>query len=226
MELNIAIVDDHPILRIGFKIILEESKYVLNSYTFESGKQFLSEVVDLNIDIVFVDLLMPEMDGIETTSILKKRHPNIKVIAFTSMSDLDSVEKMMQEGANGYILKGASLKEVNDAIQTVANNGNYFSMDIIAEFSRRTSNALSPNNTLKNIGTLTTREKEILPYLCAGFGREAIAQKLFISTRTVDKHRENILNKTESENISVLIVKCIMNKIFSTDKISKLHTEL
>ncbi|WP_289054390.1 response regulator transcription factor [Carboxylicivirga marina] len=225
MDLNIAIVDDHPIFRIGFNIIIEESEFVNQSYQFESGKQFLDKVEAINIDIVFIDLLMPEMDGITTTSILKKQHPNIKVIALSSIGDLDAVEKMIQEGANGYILKGSSLKEINEAIQIVAHNGNYFSMDIIAELSKRTSSTLT-SDTLQHLNSLTCREKEILPFLCAGYGRDAIAEKLFISTRTVDKHRENILSKTGSTNISVLIVNCIKNKIISIEEIMELHKDL
>jgi len=156
-----------------------------------------------------MDINMPEMDGIEATREGLKLNPDIKIIALSMYGEEEYYYKMVDAGAKGFVLKDSDISEVKDAILTVSRGGSYFSQEllyhVILKFKNRESESKS--------ASLSKREKEILLKICEGLSNQEIAESLFISKRTVDKHRANLLDKTNSKNTASLILFAIKNKL-------------
>jgi DNA-binding NarL/FixJ family response regulator len=156
-----------------------------------------------------MDINMPEMDGIEATKRGLKLIPGINIIALSMYGEEDYYYRMVDAGAKGFLLKDSDIKEVREAILTVVKGGSYFSQEllyhVIQKFKHREQETKSAN--------LSKREKEILAKICEGLSNQEIADNLFISKRTVDKHRANLLGKTNSKNTASLILFAIKNKL-------------
>ncbi|GAB3661080.1 response regulator transcription factor [Echinicola sediminis] len=158
-------------------------------------------------DIVLMDLKMPEMNGVEATRVLTKKYPDLKVIALTSHQGKAFILNMLNLGAAGYITKSSSPEEMIEVILEVAKKGFFYSNEILQIINgdfhhQHKKNRLSPLDP----GFITTREKEILLLICQQFKTQEIADKLFLSERTVEGHRNNLLSKTNSKNVVGLIV--------------------
>jgi DNA-binding NarL/FixJ family response regulator len=155
------------------------------------------------------DINMPEMDGIEATKKGLKLCPEINIIALSMYGEEEYYYKMVDAGAKGFLLKDSDISEVKEAILTVKRGGNYFSQEllyhVIQKIKHRESETKSAN--------LSKRETEILLKICEGLSNQQIAETLFISKRTVDKHRANLLGKTNSKNTASLILFAIKNKL-------------
>ena len=208
-KIRIIITDDHQLFRNGLKILL-------NSFTdFEvtgeasNGEEFLKLIQSVNADIALMDINMPEMDGIEATRRATKLIPGINIIALSMYGEEEYYYRMVDAGAKGFLLKDSDIKEVREAILTVVKGGSYFSQEllyhVIQKFKHREQETKSAN--------LSKREKEILSKICEGLSNQEIADTLFISKRTVDKHRANLLGKTNSKNTASLILFAIKNKL-------------
>lgn len=204
---NIILVDDHTLFRSGLHLLLENLDMVNNIYEASNGIEFLNILGKHTIDIVLMDINMPEMDGVEATQKAIKEYPELKIIALSMYDDEEYYYKMINAGAKGFLLKDSNINEVKDAIQAVAEGANYFSPEILY-------------NLIKNIKEVKTRseilserESEVLYHICKGLSNHEIAAILNISKRTVDKHRENLLSKTQSKNTASLIMYAIKNKL-------------
>lgn len=220
MKLNIAIVDDHPLFIEGFKSFLSLNDNIDQIVTALNGKLFSEMLQNGHLPhIVFMDILMPIMNGIETTQYIKQKHNNIKVIALSSLESVEHVEKMIDAGVDGYLLKEATPQEINKAIEAVMDDNNYFSNKILLSLSKRTiiDKTMPSRNVLST--PLTGREKQVLVELCKGCTRAQIAKNLHISERTVDKHKENILAKTGCKNLINLVVHSIKNNLVMIDSL-------
>lgn len=156
-----------------------------------------------------MDINMPEMNGIEATRKGLKICPGLSVIALSMYGEEEYYYKMVDAGAKGFLLKDSDISEVREAIMTVKKGGSYFSQEllhhVIQKIKLRESEVKSAN--------LSKREKEILHKICEGYSNQEIAESLFISKRTVDKHRANLLGKTNSKNTASLILFAIKNKL-------------
>lgn len=209
-DLRIYIVDDHSLFREGLKFLLSNSPSISEIKEAENGRMFLNNFETFMPDVVLMDIEMPEMNGIEATKQALKIFPELKIIALSMYSDENFYTEMIEAGAKGFLIKNSKFQDVQTAIIEVFNDRNYFSPEILSSIVtnlNRKSETLISND-------LTKRELEVLINICMGLSNSEIAEQLFISKRTVDKHRENILFKTQSKNTAELVVYAIKNGFF------------
>ncbi|GAA4896852.1 nitrate respiration regulation response regulator NreC [Flaviramulus aquimarinus] len=184
--IRLAIAEDHQSLIDGIKLLLEYEDSISIIGTANDGEALL-EIVDKKLpNVVLTDIRMPKMDGIEATKQIKKKHPKINVLAFTMFEQIEAIQQMVDAGASGYILKNSSLKEVHQAILTVAKGETYFDANI-------NTNVLNSESNNKTKGVLTKRQIEILELIGQGKTSREIADLLFIGIHTVDTHRKNMV---------------------------------
>jgi DNA-binding NarL/FixJ family response regulator len=213
-KINLIIVDDHRLFRNGLKALLKELNYIENVAEASNGKEFLDYLDNHSVQLALMDINMPVMNGIDATKEAIQRHPHLRIIALSMLSDEDYYLKMIDAGARGFILKDADSDELTEAIETVMNGQNYFSQDllrnIILSLSTTTKNEAS---TLKEDVKFTEREIEVLEQICKGLSNQEIADTLFISPRTVERHRANLFDKTGSKNSVNLVMYAIRNQL-------------
>jgi DNA-binding NarL/FixJ family response regulator len=208
-KIRIIIADDHQLFRNGLKILLNSFPEFEVTGEASNGMEFLELLKTTQADIALMDINMPEMDGIEATRKGIKMNPSVSVIALSMYGEEEYYYKMVDAGAKGFLLKDSDISEVKEAILTVVKGGNYFSQEllyhVIQKIKHREQETKSAN--------LSKREREILAKICEGLSNQEIAEALFISKRTVDKHRANLLGKTNSKNTASLILFAIKNKL-------------
>ena len=183
-----------------------------------SGKEFLSLLGEKQPDVVFMDYSMPEMNGAETTRQALAQMPDLKVITLSMFGDNAYYCEMVESGAKGFLLKDSPFDEVTAAVETVFDGGTYFSETLLkslGESLRRTPESVGGaiNNDIAEADRLSEREEEILVAICRGLSTQEIADTLYISKRTVDKHRANILEKSGCKNTASLVVYAIKHGI-------------
>ena len=209
--IKIAIVDDHHIFMEGLKILLTGEKNIEIVGQAINGKDFISKLENIDVDVVLMDIEMPEMNGIETTTYISEHYPKIKVIALSMHGDEEYYYKMIHAGAKGFLLKESKSMELKEAIQKVSIGENYFSQELLR---RIIYNFGSDKNIKSKKGTeLSKREIEILSLICNGFSNGEIADKIHISQRTAEGHRSSLLKKTNSKNTASLIMYAIKNNL-------------
>lgn len=209
-KIKIFLVDDHNLFREGLKFLLSNNDFISEIYEAENGKDLLENVLNVKPDIILMDIEMPIMNGIEATKETLKIYPKSKVIALSMHGNENFYSEMIDAGAKGFLLKNSKFENVQKAITDVNEGRNYFSPEILEAIIK---NLNKKKYKKKNID-LTEREIEILYNICKGLSNQEIAEYLYISKRTVDKHRENILLKTQSKNTAGLVIYAIKNKIF------------
>jgi DNA-binding NarL/FixJ family response regulator len=212
--IKIVLVDDELLFRKGILFLLEREDNIEVVYEASNGIElidFLNQATTLP-DIVITDLKMPFLDGVEATKIIHKEFPEIKIIALTSYDSNSFVANMIDMGASSYIVKNATPQELIKTITEVARKGFFYNenvMKIIQEdFSTNKNNKKGITNHF-----LTNREVEVLQLICEQKTTAEIGEILFISPRTVEGHRNNLLLKTESKNIAGLVFYAIQNNI-------------
>ena len=208
-KIQIIIADDHQLFRNGLKILLNSFPDFEVTGEVSNGEEFLKVVNTIPADIVLMDINMPEMDGIEATRKGLKLCPDLKIIALSMYGEEEYYYKMVDAGAKGFLLKDSDISEVKEAILTVSKGGSYFSQELLYHVIQKIKHREHESKT----ANLSKREKEILSKICEGFSNQEIADALFISKRTVDKHRANLLGKTNSKNTASLILFAIRNKL-------------
>ena len=211
-KINIFLVDDHALFREGLRFLLKKMDFVDQILDAKNGAEFLEKIVDVKDCIVLMDIEMPVMNGIEATRRALELDANLKILALSMYSEESYLSSMIEAGASGFLLKNSSFKEVKNALIDVMEGKNYYSQDIIQSILEIMTHKI--NNPGKDRDDITQREKDILYYICKGFSNAEIAQKLGISKRTVDKHRENLLQKTESRNTANLVTYAIKHHYF------------
>jgi DNA-binding NarL/FixJ family response regulator len=208
-KIKIIIADDHQLFRNGLKILLNAFPEFEVIAEATNGLDFLDVIKNTAADLALMDINMPEMDGIEATRRGLKICPDLNIIALSMYGEEEYYYKMVDAGAKGFLLKDSDISEVKEAILTVKKGGSYFSQEllyhVIQKIKHRENESKSAN--------LSKREKEILFKICEGLSNQEIAETLFISKRTVDKHRANLLGKTNSKNTASLILFAIKNKL-------------
>lgn len=211
-KINIFLVDDHALFREGLRFLLLKMDFVDQILEAENGFDFLEKIVEVNNCIVLMDIEMPLMNGIEATRKALERNPDIKILALSMYSEESYLSSMIEAGASGFLLKNSSFSEVKSALRDVMEGKNYFSPAIIQSILEIMNHKI--NHSDKDHNDITQREKDILYYICKGFSNVEIAQKLGISKRTVDKHRENLLQKTQSKNTANLVTYAVRHHYF------------
>ena len=208
---DVIVVDDHLIFRQGLKSLLISEKIASVIGEASNGKEYLELLTHLKPDLVLMDIDMPNMNGMEATERSLSMFPDLKIIVFTMFGDEEYYYRMIDLGVKGFILKSSGINELEKAISEVMLGESYFSNELLRKMIQNLSRK-SENKTIKE-PSFTAREMEILEQICQGLNNEEIADKLFISPKTVKSHRSNLLVKTSSKNTPGLILYALKNKI-------------
>ena len=210
--IKVLLVDDHRLIRDGIRFYLESEDNITVAGEAADGKQGLIFLENHpgEVDLVMTDISMPEMNGVDFTKAISEKFPKIKVLALTMIKDSQYVKQMLQAGASGYLLKNAREKEIKDAVNTIMEGGTYYTQEAtqaIMEF-------FSSKKKTDELVALSPREKEVLRLIIDEFSNQEIADKLFISIRTVEAHKRNLLEKTGSKNLAGLVKYALNNFLF------------
>jgi DNA-binding NarL/FixJ family response regulator len=209
-NISIMIVDDHNLFRNGLKLLLNATPKMEVIAEAENGKSFLDQMNRIMSDIVLMDIDMPVMNGIEATQLAMQKYPQLKVITLSMFGEEEYYFKMIEAGAKGFLIKNSDISEVRNAIKTVYEGRTFFSEELLLNVVKNIRTVSLP---LKEAEILSEREIEILQQICFGHSNVEIADLLHISKRTVDKHRSNLLEKTNSKNTANLVMYAMKHKL-------------
>lgn len=211
-KIKIVLVDDHIMVTKGFKNLLSKNEKFEIVGTAASSDEAIELVAKELPDIVLMDINMGSQSGIDCTSIILDKYPDTKVIMLTMHHEDQYIQKALSVGAVGYILKNSDIEELNEGIENVYNGGNYFSQIIREETINRLLQKIE-NEEDFYVRELTKREIQIIKAISEGLNNKQIAKRLYISDRTVNSHRTNIMHKMQVKNSVELVVKAIREKI-------------
>jgi DNA-binding NarL/FixJ family response regulator len=192
---KLFLVDDHYMIIEGITSLMQNQPTVSIIGHAQNAESCMAFLQRLQPDVIFLDINLPDKSGIDICKEIKTKYPTIKIIALTTFNQNSYISKMLDNGANGYILKNATKEEMLIAIQTVMQHKQYLTAEI--------SETIKDNNSNKPM--ITRREKEILQLIAEGLTSSEIGKKLFISTTTVDTHRKHLLEKFKVNNTAILI---------------------
>lgn len=218
--IHIGIVDDHQLFREGFSALLNSRPEFEVSFVAENGVDCLRLLETAETpDLLFLDLDMPEKDGIETMKELQVSHPEMKVIILSMHQDTSLILHLIEMGAHSYLLKNSSIQEIASAILEVIENGYYYDRFVVSIMREgllvKSRKPISLNNTTD----LTPRELDVLELICKEFTAAEIAEKLFLSQRTVEGYKKNLLEKTNTKNTTGMILYCLKQGIIQLSDI-------
>jgi DNA-binding NarL/FixJ family response regulator len=211
--IKVAIADDHKIFRKGVILSLRpftNIKFVLEA---ENGDELLNGLTLADPDVILMDLRMPGKDGIETTKILSKQNPNIHIIVLSMYEDERFVSHLMENGANGYLLKNAEPQEIRRAIMEVHEKGYYLNNFVNRILLKKAHAKQKVIPSLNSEVTLTDREKDVLKYICMEYTAQEIAQKMEVSTRTVEAIKDRLMERFGSKNTAGLVFFAVKNNL-------------
>ncbi len=216
---RVYIIDDHRLFVEGISTLLaNENSFKLIGHSL-SAKDFLKIIDEVNADVYLMDINMPEISGVELTRVLREKQPDAKIIALTMHDDFSYVKNMIKSGAHGYILKAANIQELIQAIKTVSVGEKYLGKDIKKILFDKIESLESLDAAIREEKELLTpREKEILALIAQDHSNAWIAEKLFISERTVETHRKNIISKTGVNSGIGLVRYAFEHNIISLEK--------
>jgi len=209
--MNILIVDDHKIVRDGVKLYAESHPDVKKIDEAINGKEALIFVSKNEVDLVLMDINMDNLNGIETSAQIMKEHPEIKIIALTMHNDYHHIKSMMDAGARGYLLKSCNQKEMIQAIDTVMTDEIYYSPEVAQTVM---NNMAKKKKSDASAIPITPRELDILRLIMDDKSNQEIADTLFISIRTVEVHKRNLMEKTGAKSSAGLVLYAVKNRIF------------
>ena len=203
-KLKLFLVDDHQILLDGIKSLLrdEEGFEIIGEATrCSSALELLDKVLP---DIIITDIQMPEMSGIEFTRIIKKKYPQIKVLALSMSGEEGEIAEMVEAGISGYVIKNTGKEELRNALLKISEGGMFFSDEITERLTSAMRSRRERGEEEKE-AHLTPREKEIIKLIAKEYSNKKISAALFISERTVETHRKNIFRKTNTKSVIGLV---------------------
>ncbi len=210
--INITIVEDHTLFRKGIISLLDKIKDFKVVAEFTDGAEYIENLFKLKTDIVLMDIEMPRLSGVETSTQSNIKRPDIKIIALSMYNDQKHYYDMIKSGISGFVLKEASPEELEKAIRDVYRGLGFFSPKLlqeiivnIPEIEKRKRNSAKMQ--------LTEREIEILDLICKGYTNNQISEKLFLSPRTVESHKTKMMRKTNTKNTPALIIFAVKNEI-------------
>lgn len=198
-KISLLIVDDHPVVLEGMRSLLQDYDQVSVEGTCVNGEETLAFLEKCQIEVVLLDINLPDISGIELCKQIKQRYPAVYVIAISNYNERSMITKMLQHGATGYVLKNASAQDLINAIETVFRKTLFFSPEV----QQSLFDAALEN--VEDLPKLTRREKEVLRCIGEGKTTNEIGEKLFISPYTVETHRRNLMQKFEVSNAASLV---------------------
>ena len=214
--INLAIVDDHKIFRNGLKATLEDCPDFKLLIEASNGKELIGQLATHTPDVILMDIKMPEMDGMQTTAHVHEHFKNIKILTLSMHNEDKYIVDMMKAGASGYLLKNAEPEEIIEAILTVYNKGFYFNEHLSVTLIKQLVGPGSyTDNASQQQVDLNDREIEVLRLVCQEHSNQEIADKIFLSVRTVEGYRARLFEKTGSKNLVGLVIFAIKKGIIS-----------
>ncbi|RYY07653.1 MAG: response regulator transcription factor [Sphingobacteriaceae bacterium] len=211
--INLAIADDHKIFREGLKATLEDCTDLNLIFEAGNGIELIKQLAVKSPDVVLMDIKMPEMDGMQATAYIHENFSHVKVLALSMYNEDKYILNMMKAGASGYLLKNAEPQEIVDAIFTVYKKGFYFNEHLSITLVKQLMEKSTHNLKGKEETELNEREIEVLKMICQEKQNIEIADKLFLSVRTVEGYRTKLFEKTGSKNIVGLVIYAIKKGI-------------
>lgn len=210
---KILLVDDHKIVRDGLKMYFENHPNQNIAFEAGNGVEALDILKSNEVDLVITDISMPVMDGLEFLKQAKTHFGSVKVIALTMMGDIHYIKQMIATGVDGYLLKNSSRDEILQAVNVVIGGESYFSEDVTHEIVNDLAGKRKPKQRLTLETPLSKREKEVLKLILEELSNQEIADKLFISVRTVEAHKRNLLEKTGAKSIAGLVLYAVEHSL-------------
>lgn len=211
--IKVLIADDHKLYREGIKSLLNDEKEIDISVEVSSGLEVLEKLEQQPIDIILMDIDMPDMNGIEATKAVKMRYPDMRILILSMHDNLEFILDVLKAGASGYLLKSSESLDLISAIKALALGSSYYServssklCDYLNQINLPAAVAAPPKSVVsEEVTNLTRREKEILELIGKEYTNQEIADELFISTNTVFTHRKNLMKKLHVRNTAGLI---------------------
>ena len=215
-NISLALVDDQVLFRQGIASLINSEAGFSLVMEADNGEDFLANLKKMELlpDVVLMDMEMPGMDGMQLNEELHKLYPSIKVIVLSVHDSERLMARMIQAGASGYLFKNCNKEELLNAIRNVFNNGFYITPAVLKAIQSPAANARGITNIQSIPIDISPREMEVLKLICGEYSNAEIAEKLFISVRTVDGHRNNLLAKTGCHNTAGLVLFAVKHHIF------------
>ena len=198
--IRVLITDDHEMIRNGLSALLRGEPKILVVDMARNGREALEICASRQIDVVLMDIMMPEMNGVEATQAIKDKYPDVRVLAVTINDEPRFIKEVLQAGASGYILKHSTKDEIVRAIVDVAEKRQHFSSEVLAKISGEFAMGSQSSAPM-----LTKKEGEVLKLIAQEFTNQEIAEKLECGIRTVDTHKRNLIKKLEVKNVVGLV---------------------
>jgi DNA-binding NarL/FixJ family response regulator len=215
-KINVVIVDDQKMIRQGIIGLLEKQEHLVVVHEASNGLEiinwFQNKPADLKVDVVLMDMQMPEMDGWETTDTLVRSYNDLKIIGLSSYDNAIFIDRLIQNGGRGYLLKDQEIQELVNAIEQVVAIGFYFTERVSLEKITKFVNSKQLITTFDTTD-LTEREKRIVQLICTEKTNQEIADELFISKKTVESHRERIKAKIKAKNMIGIAIYALKHKL-------------
>lgn len=212
-QIRVFLVDDHEIFRKGLKLLLQEMHNIKIVGEASNGQEFLEKFIHTDIDVVFMDIKMPLLNGYETTKKALEIKPNIKIIALSMYGDEEHLQVMLDAGAKGFLLKNTNKEDLERSMKTVLEGRNYFSEELISLLASLYFTQKHLKESEKEKPKFTQKELEILDLICKGYTSVEIGEMLGLSNRTVDGHRAIMMEKIDAKNTVQLVIYAIKNKL-------------
>src|SRR6266704_787754 len=203
-RIGVLLVDDHTVVRQGLRALLKSEQDIEVVGEAENGRQAVTLARKTSPDVVVMDVAMPLLNGLEATRQILKLFPSTKVLVLTSYGDDECVEQLMQAGASGYLIKQTAANDLLKAIREVQRGNAFFSPSIAKRLRDQCREAFTTGQSPRKAGELTSREAEVLQLIAEGFSNKQIARELAISIKTVEKHRQQVMNKVNIHDVAGL----------------------
>ncbi len=215
MKINVVIADDEELFRVGMVHILSRDSAIEIIYQASNGSELLEYLASCEQlpDIIITDIKMPELNGVEATKAIHQAYGEIGIIALTTYNTKPFIRNMIDVGASAYLVKNSPPEKVLHTIKQVFYNGFYYDKHVMEVVNSKKKGSKYSDKTVFDDDFLTEREREVLELICKQHKTAEIGKKLFISPRTVEVHRKNLLDKTGVKNVAGLVIFAIKNEL-------------
>ncbi|MCP1301094.1 response regulator transcription factor [Chryseobacterium sp. S0630] len=222
-QIKLALIDDEQLILEGVKMLLSNEKNISVCLTADNGPDFIEDLGKLSKDefpdIALIDVQMKPMNGFELVEILKEKYPDLKIIILSSHYKTSILGYMVKLGVSAFLPKNSNKKTFIDAITMVDKNGVFFTAEDHQMLFTYMNSSAKKNSLFETEDELSEREKDVVKLICQEFTNNEIGEKLFISPRTVESHRQRILEKIGAKNTVGIVIYAIVNNIYSLEKI-------
>ncbi|HAS47287.1 MAG TPA: DNA-binding response regulator [Microscillaceae bacterium] len=217
MPVTIAIADDQQLFRKGLRSLLEDFQGIKVILEAENGEDLVHQLASKRPDLILLDLKMPKMNGLETLQYLKEHEPEVKVLMLTMHGHEKYILRTLELGANGFLMKDCGPEELLQAIEDVMQKGNYYNDNTLQVMRNGLIRRKREKPRFNMEEKLSGRELEVLQFSCQGLTADEIGERLFITKRTVEGHRRNILEKTKCKNLVEMVVYALQNNLVTLE---------